>query len=450
MPAMDREQACEIESLGYQGEGICRLEGKVTFVPFALPGEEALISITKDLKTHAFAELKSVAKPSAGRRVPECAVFGACGGCRLQHLEYSRQLAHKRGVVANCLAKIAELEVQVLPVIGMERPWNYRNKTTWQLERRGAQFQAGFFGIKSHRLVPTTACPISHPASSKAVQALLGWLNSRVEATEPLQKDSGACKAITRINAEGKLMLLVSGLGISPSLYASLAKALSGALPELHSLCLVAGGDEESSRDYSQVKVLFGNPGLDEEMDGLRFSLSPASFYQVNHDIARRMYRHALDKALESPGDTCIDIYSGIGTISLLAARRCVQVYGLELSQAAVDDARRSAGLNGLDNARFIQGLAEKTLPEIIKSGLKADTIILDPPRSGAHPRVLQAIIHASPRRVVYISCHPASQARDAAVLAGSGYALKESQPFDMFPQTAEIENVITFERKTT
>lgn len=449
MPAMNPELACTVEALGYQGEGIGRPGGKVTFIPYALPGEEVIIKLTREKPQLAFADLERIIIPSADRRVPKCPVFGVCGGCRLQHLAYAGQLRHKRDMVENSLRKIAKSDIRAMPVIGMELPWAYRNKTSWQVRHLEGRYQAGFFSAGSHRLVPTETCPIAHPLSIKAIKALLSWLNSRGGHFKSTDVEGMEGRAVTRVNPAGEIMLSLEGLGIKPAGYSELAGLLSKALPALVSLCLIDAGNQPAGAGLPDYQVLLGSPSLEMDLDGLRFSLSPSSFFQVNQEIALKMYNYVLGLALGGQGETCIDIYSGIGTISLMAAKRCRQVFGLELSKAAVSDAKSSAKQNGIQNAEFIAGPAEKTLPPLAASGISADTVILDPPRGGAHPLVLQTIIQAAPKRLAYISCHPPSQARDAAILRNAGYSLQASQPFDMFPQTAEIENVIIFRKES-
>ncbi|MDI9520656.1 MAG: 23S rRNA (uracil(1939)-C(5))-methyltransferase RlmD [Bacillota bacterium] len=438
-----QEISAVVESLGFQGEGVCRVKGFVLFVPYALPGEEVLLRIEEVKKNHALASLVKVFSFSPDRQAPRCLVFGKCGGCSMQHLAYEQQLELKRQGIENTLYKISGIKLKVLPVIGMKEPWHYRNKTTWQVAAGAEGFKTGFFAGKSHDLVVAEGCAIASEASNKAVKSLVSWLNRRFPDREK-QPDSPVSELVTRNDRDGKLMLLLGCDAPDLPYLSELADDLCKSLPELVSVYAYAADDRSK-----EARHLSGRSALTEQIDGLNFSLSPFSFYQVNHEIMEEMYRYALSQAEQDKNDTLVDIYSGIGTISMLASKHFKQVIGLELSKSAVQDARISARNNKLTNTAFISGFAERELPKLTASGLKANAIILDPPKKGAHSHVLSAMMDAKPDRIIYISCHPASQARDAAILMKGGYEPVASQPFDMFPQTGEIENVMTFRRRT-
>lgn len=422
----------QIEKLGHNGEGIIRIDDLVVFVPFALPGEEVVIRIEEVKKKHAFASLVQVVSQSPERIAPLCPAFSRCGGCTAQHLAYAQQKDTKRQGIMDNLRKIAGIKLDVAPVIGMDTPWQYRNKTTWQLGHVGNGPVAGFFAPRSHEIIPVDQCFIASPASNQVKDEVLAFMKA--------QAPSSLFQLVTRVNKDGDVMVLLGYEGEEPTFLPALAQRLKDQINKVVSV---------SAFDSQGVKTLLGAPALPEEINGLRFSLSPFSFYQVNHDIMEKMYRYALSQAVQDKNQSLIDIYSGIGTISLLAAQKCKKVTGLELSKSAVLDARNSARQNGLTQVQFVAGYAENELPRLIQQGLLADAVILDPPRKGAHEAVLRAIIKAAPQTIVYISCHPATQMRDAAILDKNGYEAVACQPFDMFPQTAEIENVMTFKRRT-
>lgn len=449
MPPRPGPLDIEIESLGYQGEGVGRLEdGRVVFVPFALGGERVRARLVQQKKSHATARLVEVLRPSPDRVAPPCPVFGRCGGCASQHMGYTAELAFKREAVANNLQKIARLDTPVPPVAGMNSPWRYRNKTTWQIHQQDGQPQAGFFAAGSHQLVRTDDCLIAHPASARARHALLDWMTAhRIEGYEPAGGTGLVRQLITRVNEQNQMMVLLVLTRDRLPQTDDLLSRLRAVLPGLVSVCSISAPRAEDENRPRPVACLMGKPCLDMDLEGLRLRLSPTSFYQVNHHITRLLYHHVIQQAVRRPEDVVIDIYSGVGTMSLLAARAAGQVYGLELSPQAVADARHNARVNDLDHVRFIQGAAETELPGLVQSGVRADAIILDPPRQGAHPRVLAAIAQARPRRLVYISCHPATQARDARALAQAGYLPVSSQAFDMFCKTSRVEHVLTFTR---
>ena len=439
---------CSIKGLGYQGEGICRLDGQVIFIPFTLPGELVEIQIEKNNKSHATAKLISVIEPSADRVTPPCPVFARCGGCASQHMTYIQQLEYKQQAIQDNLQRIAKIPLKTEPVRGMEIPWHYRNKTTWQAALVGGKIQAGFFVSQSRQLVPVLQCCIANDHSNGAKDAVIAWMTEfGIQPFHDQSKSGVIRQIITRANEAGETMVILSINGERIPHQDKLIQHLNAVLPKLVSVCSTNQLNTDESTDDGTYSITYGDRTLKETIDGVRFSLSPLSFFQVNHSICREMYRYVVQQAIIDKSDTVIDLYSGVGSISLLAAKSCRQVIGLELSSGAVEDARKNALDNQIFNVHFIQGYAEHELPKLILSGLRADAIILDPPRKGAHPNVLKAIIQVQPERIVYISCHPGSQARDAAILAKAKYQAVESQPFDMFCQTSEIENVLTFVR---
>lgn len=432
-----QEYQVVIEGLTYQGEGICRVDGRVVFVPFVLPEEKVKIEIDSVKKNHAFASPVEVFLRSQDRVSPKCEVFTTCGGCSCQHLPYERQKDIKRQGIESNLRKIAGIDLTVNPVCGMDEPWHYRNKTTWQVMKDNKEYKAGFYESSSHKVVPTRHCPIASDSANRAMSLILGFLNAQPDL------DFSVNQIVTRNNYIGELMLLFVCESINQPILSKLSEYLQIIIPELVSVC--------AHTTYSKGQDLvcfYGMDVINEEIDRLDFPLSPLSFFQVNHDIMNKMYTYAINQAKQDKNDVLVDIYSGIGTISMLAARLFKRVIGLELNPTAVQDAKEGAKRNKLSNTTFVAGFAEKELPKLTADSLRPDVIILDPPRKGADIKVLSAILESKPDKVVYISCHPASQARDTAILAEGGYEATACQPFDMFPQTSEIENVMTFVRR--
>jgi 23S rRNA (uracil1939-C5)-methyltransferase len=363
-------------------------------------------------------------------------------------MSYVKQLEYKRQAVQDNLQRVAKIPLKAEPAAGMETPWHYRNKTTWQTAVVDGKIKAGFFGIRSHQLVPVLHCSIAYDHSNKAKEAVIAWMAEfDIPPYQELSKSGMIRQIITRANDAGELMVILSFNGEKIPRQVELIQHLNAVLPKLVSICATNQFLTDESEDDVAYSVIFGDRALKETIDGVRFSLSPFSFFQVNHAICREMYRYVLQQAISDRNSSVIDVYSGVGSISLLAAKSCRQVIWLELSSGAIKDARMNALDNQIMNVQFIQGYAENELPRLIQSGFRADAIILDPPRKGAHPDVLKAITEAQPERIVYISCHPGSQARDAAILEKSRYKAISAKPFDMFCQTAEIENVITFSR---
>lgn len=444
MTAPSQPFVCQIDSLGYKGEGISRPDGRAVFVPHALPTEQVEIKIRKVQKNMAFADLVRVLVPSKQRVQPVCPHFASCGGCAVQHMDAQLQQAFKRQAVQDNISRIARLTLHVQPTIASRELFHYRNKTTWQVKQDADGFYAGFYAAGTRDVVRVDHCYIASKPSNAAKDVVINWLNGCLHQGIKV----AVHQFITRSNQAGELMLILHTSLSSLPRQGLLIQALKAAVPSLVSVCLSVDTDaEDDVRQTGNIKVLYGAPMLTETLMGIDFQVSPLSFFQVNHAVCESLYAHALQQAVRSPEDILLDLYAGAGTISLAAAQLCKQVVGVEFSEEAVKDARENARNNGIQNASFYPGKAEEVLPGLMATGLHADAVILDPPRKGAHPAVLMAIIKAQPQRVVYISCHPASQARDAAVLARAGYTATLAQPFDMFPQTAEIENVLTFER---
>ncbi|MGI6696506.1 MAG: 23S rRNA (uracil(1939)-C(5))-methyltransferase RlmD [Christensenellales bacterium] len=444
----NQEVSCRIDALGAQGEGICRGLGQVLFVPGALPGEEIRVRVQKVTKSLAYGKLLEVLKASLDRTAPPCPHFGCCGGCAMQHMSYQAQLTAKGQQVQDCLRRIGKLSIQVSASIGMEHPWRYRNKTALPVQLINGKPHAGFYAPRSHRLIPITECLIARPACDAATAAVIRWM--REYAVIPYQEESkqGLVRhIISRVNTRDEVMVTLAINGGAIPHADALIQGLKSALPGFHSLHLthqMAGDNVILGEDSHR---LYGDRPFIDEACGLRFELSPLAFFQVNSTISQRMYQDAITLAGIRPGDTVVDLYSGAGVITLLASGHCHQAIGIEIAPQAVANAKANAVLNGINNAAFYEGAAEALLPRMQAEGLRCDVAFLDPPRKGAHPEVLSAIAQACPRRIIYISCHPASQARDAALLEEMGYQVVSSQPYDMFCQTAEVENLLCFDR---
>lgn len=444
----NQEVTCRIDALGAEGEGICRGLGQVLFVPFALPGETVRVRVQKVTKSRAFGKVLELLSPSPQRVAPPCPHFGICGGCNLQHLDYQAQLANKTSQVANCMQRIGKLALDVPLTLGMEDPWRYRNKTALPVQEINGQPAAGYYAPRSHRLVPVAECLIANPLCDKATAAVIRWMRAQGVSAYQEEGNRGLVRhIITRVNARDEVMVTLAINGDTLPHAPMLIEGLKRAIPGFHSLHLTRQTAGDNVILGESHERLYGNTPFTDEACGLDFELSPLSFFQVNRQISQQLYRDALALAALNAGDRVIDLYSGAGAIALMAAGQCREAVGIEISPQAVENARANALINGVTNVVFHQGEAETLLPRMQAQGLPADVVFLDPPRKGAHPDVLHAVVHASPRRILYISCHPASQARDAAILAEQGYQVSHCQPYDMFCQTSQVENLLCFDK---
>ncbi|MFO7675144.1 MAG: 23S rRNA (uracil(1939)-C(5))-methyltransferase RlmD [bacterium] len=419
------------------GSGLAELDGRKVFVPFAAPGEKVRARITTSKRDYAVARLDAVLEPSPARREPPCPLFGRCGGCRLQHLGYEEQLAVKRGIVADALRRIARLEAEVAPVIASPGEWHYRNKTQYAVGFfRGPR--VGFYAEASHHIIVPDACLLHPPAFDAARRACADWLADEPDATYREDEHSGSIRhLVLRTDGTRTIALVATRTrDIAPGLVERLRAA-----PGISAVCQTRNPERTNRVLGPETRPVAGEPELEFRLAGRRLAVSPAAFFQVNTAQAgtlARLVRAGL--AGPQPGHL-LDLYSGVGAFALAAADLAGRVTGLELDPVAVADARRNAELNGLENVEFREADADR-LAELPA----CDAVILDPPRKGASRELLAAIAAARPGRVIYVSCDPATLARDLALLVAAGYRLARVEPVDMFPQTAHVETVATLE----
>ena len=431
------------EKLGADLEGVCRHEGLTVFVPGLLPGETANVRIVKVEKRYAFGRMESdPLVPSTCRKQPDCPVFPRCGGCSGRHMTYEATLEAKRVQVQDCFERIAGIRLDVPPVLGMDDPAGYRNKTSLPAAGTVHDPVLGFFAPRSHAVIPIASCPNAMPQANRISSAFLAWMKSfRVE---PYQEEAhrGLIRhLVIRVNRRGESMVTVAANG---SRLPSADKLIESLRPlGVVSLWLNENRDRTNVILSDRFHLLYGSETLPDTLCGLRFELSPASFFQVNPSQTEKLYQTALSFAELKPEDTLCDVYCGAGTITLMMASHCRQAVGIEIVPAAVENAKRNAERNGIQNTSFYTGKAEECLPRLVSEGLRADVIVLDPPRKGLDPAVIRAVARVSPSRVVYISCNVATQARDAALFLEAGYHIQKVQPVDMFCWTSGIENVI-------
>ena len=435
------------EKLGAEMEGVCRLNGMPVFVPGLLPGEEADVRIVKAEKRYAFGRMESPpALPSADRRDPGCPAWPRCGGCSCRHMKYEATLEGKRQQVRDCFERIGGIRLDVPPVLGMECPFAYRNKTSLPCGGTAEAPVLGFYAPRSHAVIPAASCPNAMEPAGEIAEAFLAWM--RKNRVEPYREEShtGLIRhLVIRVSREGKSMVTVAANGSRlPH-----PEDLAGALKPLGTVSLWQNENTERTNVIlsGRFRLLDGQETLPDTLCGLRFELSPASFFQVNPVQTEKLYAAALDFAALQPEETVCDVYCGAGTITLAAASRCASAVGIEIVPAAVENAKRNAERNGIRNAEFHTGPAEELLPRMVREGLRCDAVLVDPPRKGLEPAVIRAIAEAGPSRVVYVSCNVATQARDAALFLEAGYRAEKVQPVDMFCWTSGIENVCRFVR---
>lgn len=436
-----------VQGFGLDAEGVCRYgeEGFAVFVPGAIPGERIRVRIVKVEKRHAYGKLEQVIEPSGTRVEPQCPVYRRCGGCAAQHIEYASTLAFKREQVRGCLARIGGIEAEVAPVLGMENPWRYRNKGAFPVAGAAGEPRIGFYAPRSHEVIDApTGCLIQHPASDAAVAAVRAWMAQYRVAPYDEATHSGVLRHImTRTTQAGGVMVVL--VSRAPTLLAedALVSALVKHVPGLASVLLNLNDRRTNVILGPHLRTLWGTDALEDTLHGLVFRVSPHSFFQVNPAQTEHLYTQALQYAALTGNETVVDAYCGAGTISLMLARHAARVIGIEVVPQAIADARHNAARNGIGNATFVEGKAEDILPGLVSQGLKPDVVVVDPPRKGCDAALLQAIVRAAPPRVVYVSCNPATLARDAALLVAGGYRVEAVQPVDMFCWTGDVETVM-------
>lgn len=419
-------ETIRITGVGAQLQGVGRLrDGRAAFVPFSIPGEAVDVEIECDCGRYVVARLLRVREPSPARVEPDCPAYGLCGGCQARHMTYGETLRLKRQKVMDALARIGGLEAHpVRETLPAPEPLRCRNKAEYAV----ADGKIGFMRSGSREVVPLTDCLLQREESARVLRAL-AQMNLR-----------GLRGAVTRVNRRGEVMLTLCGAAAQPPM-----RDFHG----VQSLYYCRLKPRPTQALDGDCRLLAGEPRQEETLSGLRFSLLPQSFFQVNAAQAERMYALALDALRLCEGTRMLDAYCGAGTITLLSAARGALSTGVEVVPPAVMDARDNARRNGLsDRTRFLLGDAAEIVPRLLAAGERFDAAVLDPPRHGADARVLEALLRAAPERIAYISCDPATLARDLKRLAAGGYRLKFVQPVDMFAYTGHVETVVSLQKE--
>ena len=420
---------------GSEMQGVGRLsDGRAVFVPFAIPGETAEIEILSSRDRFAVGSLVRVLEESPDRAKPLCPYYGKCGGCQTQHIAYERALALKRQKVLDALERLGGLQSpRVLDTVPAPAPFGYRNKAEFSFSADAA----GVFEASSHRVIDITACPLQ----TDSANAVMRFARDH-RKTLPLRY------LVTRVSEAGEMMVTLSLS--APADAAFLAKAIAAEFPFVKSVYACRLSPRPAHALDGACALLTGRETLVETLNGLAFSVSPRSFFQVNRAQAERLYNIALDFAALAPDDRAADVYCGAGTITLAAARKCAHVTGIEIVPDAIRDAEANARRNGLaDRTRFIAGDAAARYPALHKTE-RFSCVIVDPPRKGLDAPVTDALIAAPAPRLVYVSCNPATLARDVKRLTESGaYRFERAQPVDMFPQTEHVESVVLLSKAT-
>lgn len=439
-----------IDALSSDGQGIGRVEGYTVFVPLALPGERIRAHVIRTTSGYGVARLTEVLEPSKDRVEQDCPAYPRCGGCSMRHMSYEAQLAAKTRQVRDAfirLGRFGEGEVNVRPCRGMESPERYRNKGSFPYGYdESRRIVPGFFSPRSHRIVPIEDCPIQSGNIMAAVRAVTHWAREYSITPYDEQKRCGLLRHCMVRESDSGVIVLVVTAGRLPHA-AELVETLRKAIPRLIGVVHNLNKADTNVILGDSFTTLWGSERLPVTVCGHSFRVSMPSFLQVNPAQTEVLYRCALD-FLDLKGDErAADVYCGIGAITLMLAEHAKEVIGIECVPEAVSDARRSAAENGIANARFICGSAEEVLPGLVSGGAGLDCAVIDPPRKGCDEAVLKALAQSGVSRIVYISCNPATLARDCRILADMGCCVEKIQPVDMFPWTHHVETVCLMSR---
>lgn len=460
----------DIVGMTHEGQGVGRVEGYTLFVSGAVPGDRVQAEVQSIGKSFGRARMAALVAASPDRIAAPCEIYEACGGCQLQHWGYAAQLRWKREHVAGVLARIGKLPVAPLeeaageaggreiapdagrapvvvhPVIGMDEPWRYRNKAQVPMAAGigGHGLIGGFFEQGSHQVVDMEACLIQQEQNEETVRAVKRIARSLGYSAYDRATGRGLLRHVVVRHAEanGQRMVVLITNGRDLPHADELCGLIREDIPGVASICQNINTSSTSQVFGEETRVLWGNDVIYDEIGGISFAISARSFFQVNPTQTERLYRTAVDYAGLTGEETVIDAYCGIGTITLFLARHAGRVYGVEIIPEAIEDARRNALLNHINNAKFAVGPAEVIMPQWQSEGVAPDVIVVDPPRKGCDPALLATMLELRPARIVYVSCDPATLARDLRVLEDGGYRTVEVQPVDMFPWTVHVEAV--------
>jgi 23S rRNA (uracil1939-C5)-methyltransferase len=475
----------DIIGMTHEGEGVGRVEGFTLFVQGALPGEKVRAKVLKTKKQYGYAKLLNLVEASSARIAAPCEIYDQCGGCQLQHMDYTAQLAWKRQLVVDNLERIGKLRVSgggdsgkskaneavesqmdrandgdiadgatdgagvaqtegifVRPTLGMDEPWRYRNKAQVPIGVTEGGLVGGFYARGSHRIIDMETCLIQHEDNDDVVRKVKEIGRKRGITAYDEESGKGILRHVVVKKAfrTGEMMVVLVTNGNSIPHLDEWITEIRREIPAVTSICQNVNTKQTNVIFGDTTRTLWGNDVIYDYIGDVKFAISARSFYQVNPAQTEVLYGKTVEYAGLTGNETVIDAYCGIGTISLFLAQHAKQVYGVEIVREAIEDARKNATLNGMDNVVFEVGASEDVIPNWKEQGITADVIVVDPPRKGCDPRLLETILAMKPERVVYVSCNPSTLARDLRVLEDGGYKTVEVTPVDMFPHTVHVE----------
>ncbi len=445
---LQKNAVYEAEIFDYttEGSGICKVNGMTVFVPATAVGDRLQLRILKVNKHLAYGKLETLLQPSPDRQASDCEVFGKCGGCVFRHIRYEAELAFKQKRVTDALTRIGGIPAErIFPIVGAAKSDCYRNKAQLPvtLDKEG-RVRVGFFAPRSHRVIPLKECQLQNSVFRRATEIFLEWANEYHIPPYDEASHTGILRHLYLRHADrtGELMCCIVANSESLLHEKDLILRMTNGLPSLKTVVLNINTEKTNVITGKESRILWGEGTITDTLCGLKFRISPLSFYQVNRDQAEILYRLAAEFAALNSTETLMDLYCGTGTIGLSMAHQAKRVIGVEIVPQAIADANQNAADNGISNAEFLCADAAQAAEQLAGREIRPDCILVDPPRKGCDSTLLHTIARMSPSRIVYVSCDPATLARDVRILEELGFPVQKAVPIDMFPRTGHVETV--------
>ena len=437
-----------IDSVASDGSGVGRHENLVIFVPMSCAGDTIEAHILKVKTSYAFAKVHRILTPSPDRIEADCAVYRQCGGCAFRHMHYAAEKREKRAMVDDALQRIGGLDMRCEDMLALS-PERYRNKAQYPLREEGGEIKAGFFARHSHRVIPCGDCLLEPAVFGEILKAVIYFLQQHRVSVYNEQTHKGLVRHLFLrcTQGAGKISLCLVLNGTAFAQQRAFAAFMSASFPAIRSIVLNFNTAKTNVILGDTYRTIFGDSHIEDVLLGRKFRISSASFYQVNHDMCEKLYTKAAEYAALQPGETLLDLYCGAGTVGICLAPENCRLIGVDIVPEAVENARENAALNDLKNAEFICADAAAATTILKEKGLHADCVVIDPPRKGCDERTIENIVAFGAQRLVYISCNPATLARDLKIFQRKGYMAERACAADLFPRTAHCESVVKLTR---
>lgn len=446
----NKEYVVKIDSVSSDGNGVAHIDGFAVFVPQTVDGDKIKMLVVKVQKNFAYGKMLEIIEPSDKRCEPMCKHYKRCGGCQIRHIKYDAQLDIKRDIVENAMRRIGKFEnFKVDEIVGMEVPERYRNKMVFPVGNVHGKNVCGFYAMRSHNIIPLDDCSLGDEINREINCAVIEYMNENNVSAYDEKSHKGIIRRVfTRKSfSTNEIIVVVSANAKSLPKREKLISKLRNVSDRIVGIVLNINTKKNNLVLTEENVTLWGRDRISDTLCGVKFDISPQSFFQVNPVQTEKLYSKALEYADIDENTSVMDIYCGIGTISLCAAKEAKNVVGVEIVERAIEDAKENAVKNGITNATFYADSAENIVPKLIEKGERPDVVVLDPPRKGSDEATLGAIIKAQPKRIVYVSCNPATLARDTRFLNDNGYTITATTAFDLFPHTTHVETVCLMSR---